>query len=58
MPFTEEEIVVKVKDFCMVHLENGADINIKDRNDKTVLDRAAEIDSLWVCETLLKLFKF
>lgn len=56
LPFTEEEIVVKVEDFCKVRLENGADINIKDRNGKTVLDTAAEIDSLRVREALLKLF--
>lgn len=57
LPFTEEEkIVVKAKDFCKVHLENGADINIKDRNGKTVLDTAAEFDSPRVREALLKLF--
>lgn len=48
--------IAKAKDLCMVYLERGADIHIKDIYGMTVLDIAMEIKSSEGCAALLELF--
>lgn len=55
--FTEEAVVSMIVNFCIAHLDHGADINIRSVYGKTVVDTAADLKIPEVRKALLELFR-